>query len=50
MQQHGTCSIYFARRHPHPGDGVNRSKFNFFSEYGQVAHRVKEKNAGPFQK
>ena len=34
MQQHGTCSNYFARRPlPDPGDGVNRSKLNFFRSW-----------------
>ena len=38
MQQHG--SEYFARRHPDPGNGVNRSKF-IFSEYGHGAIKLK---------
>ena len=27
---------------PDPGDGVNRSKLNFFSEHGDVAYQIKE--------
>ena len=39
MQQYG--SKYFARRHPHSGDGVNRSKF-IFLEHGHVTYQIKE--------
>ena len=38
MQQHGTK--YFARRHPDPGDGANRSKFTF-SEHGHIEYQFK---------
>ena len=27
--------------HPNPGDGFNRSKFNFFLEQGHVAYQIK---------
>ena len=45
MQQHG--SKYSARRHPHLGNGVNRSKINF-SEHGHVAYQIKENQAYSF--